>query len=256
MDFSKKYEELDEQLKLAQFPLSQKYSIQWLVENEMGPCSVWLTEFVIEKMNIVPGMRVLDLGCGKAMSSIFLAKECGAQVWACDLWISATDNWNRVLIAGVSELVYPIQAEAHALPFAHDFFDAIVGIDSYHYFGTEDTYLSYLSRFLKPGGQIGIVVPSVVKEFEGKIPERIASYWEPYLFTHHSPLWWRSHWQKSNTVTVEVSDVMSNGFEIWTKWDKTLIEAGVLKRNGDVQMLEADGGNFTFCRVIARKHNA
>jgi len=37
-------------------------------------------------------MRVLDLGCGKALSSIFLAKEYGTQVWATDLWISATDN--------------------------------------------------------------------------------------------------------------------------------------------------------------------
>ena len=33
-----------------------------------------------------PGMRVLDLGCGKGLSSIFLAKEFGVQVWAADLW--------------------------------------------------------------------------------------------------------------------------------------------------------------------------
>ena len=130
MDFTNVFVDLGEKLKLPQFPLSQKYDIQWLVENEMGPCSVWLTEFVIEKMNIVPGMRVLDLGCGKAMSSIFLAKECGAQVWASDLWINATDNWDRIQTAGVSELVYPIQVEAHGLPFAHNFFDVIVGIDS------------------------------------------------------------------------------------------------------------------------------
>ena len=34
--------------------------------------------------NIRPGMRVLDLGCGTAISSIFLAKEFGLQAWAAE----------------------------------------------------------------------------------------------------------------------------------------------------------------------------
>ena len=41
-------------------------------------------------MPIEPGMKVLDLGCGKAMSSIFLAREFRVSVWATDLWIPAT----------------------------------------------------------------------------------------------------------------------------------------------------------------------
>ena len=41
---------------------------------------------------IEPGTRVLDLGCGRAMTSIFLAREFGAEVWATDLWIAAEDN--------------------------------------------------------------------------------------------------------------------------------------------------------------------
>jgi hypothetical protein len=32
---------------------------------------------------------VLDLGCGRASSSIFLRREFGVQVWAADLWFSA-----------------------------------------------------------------------------------------------------------------------------------------------------------------------
>jgi cyclopropane fatty-acyl-phospholipid synthase-like methyltransferase len=36
-------------------------------------------------MNLQPGMRVLDLGCGRALSSIFLHREFGLQVWAADL---------------------------------------------------------------------------------------------------------------------------------------------------------------------------
>ncbi len=39
-----------------------------------------------------PGLRVLDLGCGRASSSIFLCREFGVQVWAADLWFSASEN--------------------------------------------------------------------------------------------------------------------------------------------------------------------
>ena len=67
------------------------------------------------------------------MSSIFLAKEFDLQVWATDLWISATDNYQRICEAGLEDRVFPIHADAHALPFADEFFDAIVSLDSYHY---------------------------------------------------------------------------------------------------------------------------
>jgi cyclopropane fatty-acyl-phospholipid synthase-like methyltransferase len=46
----------------------------------MGPNVLWLTEFVCEAMDLRAGMRVLDLGCGKALSSIFLAREFAVQV--------------------------------------------------------------------------------------------------------------------------------------------------------------------------------
>ncbi len=80
-------------------------------------------------------MRVLDLGCGLAMSSVFLRREFGAQVWATDLWFSAADNPQRVRDAGLDAGVFPIHADARSLPFAPEFFDAIVSIDSFYYYG-------------------------------------------------------------------------------------------------------------------------
>ena len=101
-------------------------------------------------------MRVLDLGCGRAMSSIFLRREFGVQVWATDLWFSASENLQRIRDAGVEDGVFPIHADARSLPFAAEFFDAIVSIDSFIYYGTDDLYLNYLARFVKPGGPVGI----------------------------------------------------------------------------------------------------
>jgi cyclopropane fatty-acyl-phospholipid synthase-like methyltransferase len=94
-----------------------------------GANALWLTEWLAESMDLRPGMRVLDLGCGLAASSIFLCREFGVQVWAVDLWFSASENWQRVRDAGVEKSVFPIHADARALPFAAEFFDAVVCIE-------------------------------------------------------------------------------------------------------------------------------
>ena len=251
MDFNA----LADKMKLRQFPRSAKYDISWLNENEMGPCSTWLAEYLLDTIDLKPGMKVLDLGCGKALSSIFIAKEFNVEVWATDLWINATDNYIRVLESKVDNLVYPIHAEAHSLPYAKGFFDVIISLDSYHYFGTDEMYLEYITRYLKDKGQIGIVVPGVVHEWTKEDKINIGKYWEPYNYTHHTPQWWRELWERSECVTVDCAETMPNGFDVWLHWDKTLKEAGILKRTGDVEMLEKDGGNFTFTKIVATKKN-
>src|SRR4051795_4817539 len=91
-----------------------------------GANALWLTEWLSAVVDLRPGMRILDLGCGRAMSSVFLYREFGVQVWATDLWFSASENLQRIRDAGAGGSVYPICAEARSLPFAAEFFDAII----------------------------------------------------------------------------------------------------------------------------------
>ena len=121
----------DHNLRDERFPRSNRYDPHWILENQMGLNPLWLTEWVCEELALQPGMRVLDLGCGKGLSSIFLAKEYGVQVWAADLWIKPTENYRRISQAGVENLVYPIYADARSLPFADDYFDAVLCTDAY-----------------------------------------------------------------------------------------------------------------------------
>src|SRR6266511_4139710 len=83
------------------YPRSSAYDVDWMMDNMMGPNAVWLMESVADRLHLQPGMRLLDMGCGKAISSIFLAREYGVQVWATDLWISAAENLERIRHAGV-----------------------------------------------------------------------------------------------------------------------------------------------------------
>ncbi len=67
--------ELNARLAKPRFPRSNRYDGRWIVDNLMGPHVLWLAEYLSEALELKPGMRVLDLGCGKGVSSIFLAKE-------------------------------------------------------------------------------------------------------------------------------------------------------------------------------------
>lgn len=94
---------MPELLHHARYPRANRYDAAWVIRNQMGPNALWLAESLGEIMTIEPGMRVLDLGCGRAMSSIFIAREFGAQVWATDLWIPAAENQERIVEAGLTD---------------------------------------------------------------------------------------------------------------------------------------------------------
>jgi SAM-dependent methyltransferase len=227
----------------------------------MGPNVLWLTEWLCERMDLKPGMRVLDMGCGKSYSSIFLAREFGVQVWANDLWISASENWQRVREAGLEDSVFPIHAEAHDLPYAEGFFDAMVSLDSYQYYGTDDLYLTYFHKFVKPGGQIGIVVPGLVREIDGSPPEHLIrqdtngkSFWVDECWCFHSARWWHRHWERMNAVTDVSADVQPYGVEDWLQFERACDEAGTLIFPSEAGSLEADGGRYlSIVRVTARR---
>ena len=244
----------------SDFPRTAKYDTDWIFENSMGPNVLLLTEFLAQAMDLRPGMRILDMGCGRAISSIFLAKEFDLQVWAADLWVTPSENWERICQAEVSDRVFPIHAEARSLPFADGFFDAIVSMDSYHYFGTDDLYLgNHFVQFARPGGQVGIVVPGLAREWAlGEIPAHLRPYWGFEMNSLHSPDWWRSHWEKSGLVHVELADPMPDGWKHWMDSVTVLARLGnVPGCEEELEMLRVDDGqNLGFSRVVARRSAA
>ena len=184
----------DDRFRSERFPRASRYHPAWILAGVSGGAnSLWLAEWLAEALDLRPGMRVLDLGCGQACSSVFLSREFGVQVWATDLWFGATDNLRRVRDAGVESGVFPIHADARSLPFAAEFFDAVVSIDSFPYYGTDDLYLNYLARFVKPGGALGIAGAGLTQEIAGPVPDHLQAWWEPGLWVLQSPEWWRRH---------------------------------------------------------------
>jgi SAM-dependent methyltransferase len=212
--------DLSVQLAHSRYPRSGNYDPEWVIANQMGPHPLWLVESLTQSLPIDANMRVLDLGCGTGLTSVFLAKEFGAQVWAADLWIGATENLARFEKAGVEQLALPIHAEAHQLPFAHGFFDVIVSVDAYQYFGTDDHYLEYITRFLCEDGRIGIVVPALFRELGTEVPDELAHLWEWHGLPFHGPDWWRTHWAKTRKVDIETAEAVPDGWRDWMRWSE------------------------------------
>jgi SAM-dependent methyltransferase len=235
----------------ARFPRASKYHPAWILAGASGGAnSLWLTEWLAEALPLKPGMRVLDLGCGRAASSIFLRREFGVQVFAADLWFGATEKLQRIRDAGVEDGVFPIHADARALPFADEFFDAVISIDSFVYYGTDDLYLGYLARFVKPGGPIAIAGAGLTREIEGAVPEHLAAWWEPGLWCLHSPAWWRRHWERTGILDVDVADAMPDGWRAWLEWQRTASP----NNRVEIEAVEADrGGYLGYVRAVGRR---
>lgn len=184
------------------YPHASAYDPSWVQTNHMRPNVLWLTEALSQLLDLRPGMRVLDMGCGTALSSIFLARGCGVEVWAVDLWIPPHDNLARIREAGLMEQVYALHAEGRAYPFQEHFFDLALSVDSYHYWGCDPRQLDYVARFVRPGGYIAILVPGDANDSHP-------------VGTFHSAMWWRELWERCRQVCVEHAETLDNGWSLW-----------------------------------------
>ena len=241
---------------MKRYPKTEKYDEKWISDNWMGPNPLWLLEEICEHLDLQPGMRVLDMGCGKGLTSVFLAKEYGVTVFANDLWIPATENFQRFKEAGVSDTVFALHADARSLPYPEEFFDVAISIDSYQYYGTDELYFpTIFSKLVKPGGQFGIVVPGFTKDFEAGYPETLKKYWIDEMFSFKSSDWWRRLWEKTEIVEIKECYNIENPKEIWLPYAINTREWAIETQGySDEDFLNDDINNdIALIAMVARK---
>ncbi len=217
------------------------YNRNLLEENMMGPNSMLVLEEMTENLGLKKGMRVLDLACGRGLTSIFLAKEYDVEVYAVDLWTSATENYERFKECGVEENIIPLCFDASSMPFPNNYFDAVISVDSYHYFGNNDEYFgNYVAPLLKKGGIIAIAFPSIKQDFEFEtIPEEMIPFWPKEAFE----MWRSTNWW-TNIFKPHINDLKVNEVKCFKQaWDDWLIldnEYAVQDR----KMMDVDNGRY------------
>lgn len=222
-------------------PFTDNYDREFLLKTMMGPNAMRITEELASHVPLKPGMRVLDLGCGMGISSILLARKFGIRVFAADLWISPTENHERFTALGLDDAIIPVSVDAtQGLPFAHGYFDALFSVDSYHYFGNNETMLPKLLPYLKTGGTMAVAVPGLKKDFPGGIfPEELRPFQVPDM-NFYSRAWWRALWEKESGLAVTTCREMDCCAEAWREW----LDSPNPHAQGDIPMMEAEGGKY------------
>jgi len=207
---------------LEAYPELAKYGRAGVHEGLAGQGGLFLAADMARLLKLRPNARVLDLGCGAATTSLFLAREFGVTVYAVDATLP-TDVMNRAAKAGVEQQIIPIRADAKNLPFSADFFDAVFSMNAFFYFGTDDLYPHYLLQFLKPGGELVIGCPCYREEIPANMPPELLIEF-PACLAVHSPGWWRHHFEKSGIATVRRSELHPRGIEFWEDRVRFLLE--------------------------------
>lgn len=161
----------------------------------MGPSSAHVLAELLNShpLPLAAEDAVLDLGCGKGLTSLILARETCASIVANDLWISEQDNRARFTAWGVGSRIIPTREDANRLHFAKKQFAALVSVDAYHYFGTVPGFFAEkLLPFLSDGATVLIGVPGVRDEFAGRSGELLAAWLGDESFMFRSPSEWQA----------------------------------------------------------------
>ena len=232
---------------------STTYDPKIVNEKIMGPNPLKLTEELLQGHKIRPGAAVMDLGSGQGITSVFLAKEYGFRVFAADLWSDPSENMRFFEQMGLSaENIVPIHADATALPFAREFFDAVVCIDAYHYFGRDKAYLGeHLLPFVKHGGYIYIAVPGMKKDLHDDLPPELLLSWTPEQLDYiHDAAYWEDIIRATEGIEILSIHEMEGNEEAWNDWLATDNEYA----KGDRKTMEAGGGKYmNFIAIILRR---
>lgn len=216
-----------------------KFSEAYLKKNMMGPNVVTLLDELIEDIDLTHDMRIMDLGCGTGLSSMALAEKTGAQVFAVDLWITATENERRFNDMGLGKSIIPIHADVTAeLPFAQEYFDTVFSLGAYHYFGRDPEFMDEkLAPYVKKGGLIALVIPGFNQEIHGNIPKAMLRSWtEKDLETIQTSAYWEAILKQSTLIENLCIREMRSCESSWADWlecdnpyavsDRVAMEAG------------------------------
>jgi SAM-dependent methyltransferase len=118
-----------------------------------------------DRLDLRPGMTVLDLGCGEGRHA-FEAYRRGARVVAVDWGVSEVETTKRWLGAIAEAGEAPtgaryevVRGDLLALPFPDASVDRVIASEVLEHIPDDATAMAEIARVLKPGGTVAVTVP-------------------------------------------------------------------------------------------------
>ena len=198
-----------------------RYQAYISTETMMGPNSVRILAELFDKypLDLASDDIILDLGCGTGLTSLVIAKETGARVFANDLWVSADENGKRFVQWGVGEQITPVCEDARNLHFEEKQFQALISIDSYHYFaGNREFFQEAILPFMKDDGVVLIGIPGLKDEYTGRAEELLSDWLGEDAYMFKSPKHWKELIGRNKRIELTETWEMECFRKAWDDW--------------------------------------
>ena len=127
------------------------------LDEQFGQIDIYVFDQIL-RGNIVPGMRVLDAGCGYGRNLVYLLRE-GCEVFALDAnpeGVSHVRQLSAMLETGLPAANFQVGA-IEKMPFADGFADVVLCSSVLHFARDKQHFramLAELWRVLRPGGML------------------------------------------------------------------------------------------------------
>ncbi len=145
---------------------------RYLLGDSLHPGGLALTEEVASDLNLTPGSRVLDVGCGPGATSLFLAKKYGATVTGVTLEeAGAAELESHARKQGLEAQIDVITGDIASVDLSPTMFDAAIAECVVSIFDDKPAVLRRIFDAVQPGGRLAISDVIV----EGDLPSNLQS---------------------------------------------------------------------------------
>src|ERR1700731_754626 len=121
-----------------------------------------ITEKTLRHMNLRPGERVLDLGCGSGWATRLLARLVaeGPEGFGQVVGVDVSDEMVRQARAASKDFenILYVWGSAQQIPWEENFFDKVLSVESFYYYADQDRALAELFRVMAPHGRLFILI--------------------------------------------------------------------------------------------------
>ena len=134
-----------------------KCGFDHILEDTLHPGGLKFTERLAEVAVLKPGCRVLEIGCGKGVTTLFLARHYGCSIIGVDMSpIQIASARDRTKNEGLALEIGFITADAKELPLPSNRFDVVFSECSISLVSDKKRAVDEAWRVLKPGGRLAM----------------------------------------------------------------------------------------------------
>ncbi|MBV8477413.1 MAG: methyltransferase domain-containing protein [Acidobacteria bacterium] len=121
-----------------------------------------IAEKTIRLMELRPGERILDLGCGSGWATRLLARLVaeGPEGFGQVVGLDVSDQMIRQARAASKQFdnILYVVGSAQQIPWEENFFDKVLSIESFYYYPDQDRALAELFRVMAPRARLFILI--------------------------------------------------------------------------------------------------